>query len=219
MTNFSSTAPLPRALGGTAPSAIASGAYPEGGQDIVSFVLQPNPKFLRCLAQYPDDPKRPPSVRVAVVRGSLDDELFLVGKYIKPNLRFELFSVEHSPLRADASVDAAFSHFGLAWYQSDLEANENGIIGAHIRAVLLDQFFGFDAAVSLALTGTFHVGLWFGDRSDVAGCSFDVEKSTAFGTQNRGGPLAMISVPVAATGTGPLCTHPSLWVGLANRHS
>lgn len=218
MTNSSSTAPLPRALGASPPSPLASGAHPAHGLDIVSFVLEPNPKLLKCLAQYPDDPKRRPSVRVTVVRGSLDDELFLVGKYIKPNLRFELFTVEHSPLCADASFDAAFRHFGLAWYQSDLEADENGIVGAHIRAVLLDQFFGFDAAISLAPTGTFHVGLWFGDPTDVAG-SFNVEKSTAFGAEHRGGPLAMISVPVAATGTGPLCTHPSIWVGLANRHS
>jgi len=219
MANFSTTAPVRRALGATSPGALAPGANPAHGQDLVRFALEPNPKFVKCLAQYPNDPTRQPSVRVAVVRGSLDDELFLVGKYIKPNLRFELFSVEHSQLRADGSLDPSFSHFGLAWYQSDLETNENGMIGAHIRAVLLDQFFGFDAAVSLAPTGTFHVGLWFSDPADVTTCGFDADKPTAFGKKHRGGPLAMISVPVAATGLGPLCTHPSVWVSLVNCHS
>ena len=219
MANFSITGPVRRALGATSPRAPAAGAISARGQDIVSFALEPNPKFLKCLAQFPDDPTRRPLVRVAVVRGSLDDELFLVGKHIKPNLKFELFSVEHSQLRSDGSLDPSFSHFGLAWYQSDLEANENGILGAHIRSVLLDQFFGFDAAVSLAPTGTFHVGLWFSDPDDVAACGFDADKPTAFGKNHRGGPLAMISVPVAATGLGPLCTHPSVWVSLVNCHS
>jgi hypothetical protein len=209
----SSTTALPRALGATQHGARAH------APDIVSFALQPNPKFLKCLARYPDDPARPPAVRVAIVRGSLDDELFLVGKHVKPNLKFELFTVEHTQLRADGSVDPSFSHFGLAWYQSDLQADEKGILGAHIRAVLLDQFFGFDAAVSLAPTGTFHVGLWFGDRADVAACGFDVENPTAFDKKHRGGPLAMISAPNAETGLGPLCTHPSIWVSLVNRHS
>src|SRR5688500_20341023 len=53
----------------------------------------------------------------------------LVGKHVKPNLKFELFTVEHTQLRADGSVDPSFSHFGLAWYQSDLEADEKGIVG------------------------------------------------------------------------------------------
>jgi hypothetical protein len=219
MANFSGTAPLPRALGATPSDALAKRANVAPGLDMVRFELQPNPQFLKCLARYPDDPTRRPSVRAAIVRGSLDDELFLVGKNIKPNLRLELLTVQHTQLRGDGTVDPGFVHFGLAWYQSDLEADDNGVLGLHIRAVLLDQFFGFDAAVSLAPTGTFHVGLWFSDPADVAAAGFDVAKPTPFGKKNRGGPLAMISVPVATTGLGPLCTHPSIWVSLANCHS
>src|SRR5687767_9545503 len=82
MANSSGTAPLygGRMLVGRAP---AAGVAPAMEQDIVRFALQPNPKFERCLAQYPNDLSRRPSVRVAIVRGSLDDELFLVGRYIK----------------------------------------------------------------------------------------------------------------------------------------
>jgi hypothetical protein len=219
MANFSGTPPLTRALGAPPSSARAGGAKLVLGQDVVSFELQPNPKFLSCLARFPDDPNRRPSVRAAIVRGSLDDELFLVGKNIKPNLPLELFTVEHTPLRTDGTVDPGFSRFGLAWYQSDVEADESGVLGLRIRAVLLDQFFGLDAAVSLAPTGTFHVGLWFGDSADVARSGLDAGKSLPFGKKNGGGPLAMVSVPVAATGLGPLCTHPSIWVSLAKRHS
>src|SRR5689334_8868686 len=139
--------------------------------DIIRFGLRPNPRFLKCLAQYPDDPTRRPSVRGAILRGSLDDELFLVGKNIKPNLRLELFTVEHTQLLPDGAVDPTFRHFGLAWYHSVIEASESGILSVNIRAVLLDQCLGFDAKIRPAPhapAGTFHIGLWFSDPADIA---------------------------------------------------
>jgi hypothetical protein len=183
--------------------------------DIVRFGLRPNPKFMQSLAQYPDDPMRRPSARALILRGSLDDELFIVGKYIKPNIRLEVFTVEHSQLLPDGAIDPSFSHFGLAWYQGHLEANENGVLSANIRAVLLDQFFALDARVRLAPAGTFHIGFWFSDPADVGESGPTVSPPIPMGSK-RGGPLAMISVPLAATGLGPLCTHPSTWVSLAN---
>jgi hypothetical protein len=192
------------------------GANPAYDDDIIRFELRPNPRYLTSLAQYPDDPTRMPSVRAVILRGALDDELFLVGKYIKPSLRFEVYTVEHSQLLAGGEVDPSFDHFGLAWYLGHLEASENGVLSANIRAILLDQFFGFDAGVRLAPTGTFHIGLWFGDPADVAQGGFDVHRAPSMDREQRGGPLALISVPVDATGLGPLCTHPSTWVSLAN---
>jgi hypothetical protein len=201
---------------------LARGSIPQAAMylspecDLVRFALQPNPTLVKCLAQYPDDPTRRPSVRVAIVQGSLEDELFLVGRYIKPNLALDLFTVEHSPLLVDGSIDPSFDRFGLAWQHSRLEANESGVLSAAVRAVLLDQFFGFDASVRMAPTGTFHIGLWFRDPADVEDSRFDVNESLAVEGAQRGGPLAMISVPVAATGLGPLCTHPSIWMSLAS---
>jgi len=117
--------------------------------------------------------------------------------------------------RADGAVDPSFRNFGVAWYHTHLEVNENGVLSANIRAVLLDQFFGLDASRCLSPTGSFHIGLWFSDSADAAASGF-ATKPAPGGGKERGGPLAMISVPVGGTGLGPLCTHPSMWLTFAN---
>jgi hypothetical protein len=148
-------------------------------------------------------------VNVVVVRGSQNDGLFLRGKNIKPGLAFDMFSVQQSSLLADGTVDPNFKDFGLAWYQSDLEADDNGRAYVSIRTILLDQIFGFDPRVNLPPTNTFQVGFWFNDPNDAAACGFDVTKPTPFNGEHKAGPLAMISVPDATTGLGPLCTKPN----------
>ncbi len=198
-------------------AAVASAGFPAGALasensrapgDGVRFDLHPNPQFRRCLAQYPDDAQRAPSVEVTVVRGSQNDSLSLRGRNIKPGLKFDLFSVEHTNLAADATVDPAFRGFGLATYQSDLEASEEGRVRASIRTILLDESFSFDPVVVLAPTGTFNVGFWFDDPNAAADCGFNPLNPTPFNGDHKAGPLAMISTPDASTGLGPLCTHP-----------
>ena len=183
-----------------------AGVNPPTESEIVKFSLSPNPKFLNCLAAYPGDAKRAPSVQALVVRGDLNDALFLSGENIKPNLKFDMFTVENDSLLADGTADPNFKNFGLAWYQSDLEANDHGRMRANIRTILLDQIFGFDPNVSLAPTGTFQVGFWFNDPQDAVACGFDASKPTPFNGEHKAGPLAMISLPSAKTGLGPLCT-------------
>jgi len=186
----------------------AAGVNPPAPTDVVTFSFAPNPKFLGCLAQYPNDPARAPTVQATVVRGDLNDGLFLRGSYIKPGLAFDMFTVQNDSLLADGTPDPAFTNFGLAWYQSDLEANGGGKMRAEIRTILLDQIFGFDPAVTLPPTGTFEVGFWFNNPQDAAGCGFDVTKPTPFNGEHQAGPLAMITLPNASTGLGPLCTKP-----------
>jgi hypothetical protein len=96
----------------------------------------------------------------------------------------------------------------LAWYQSDLHADSNGNVDIAIKTILLDQIFGFDPAVGLAPTNTFHVGFWFNDPNAAAACGFNPAKPTPFNGQHRAGPNAMISLPDATTDLGPLCTAP-----------
>ena len=193
----------------------AAGVVPPKAEDVITFEFAPNPKFLPCLAQYPDDPSRAPSVRATVVRGALNDGLFLRGSYIKPKLAFDMFTVQQSSLRADGTPDPAFANFGLAWYQSDLEANDRGVMRAEIRTILLDQIFGFDPGVTLPPTGTFNVGFWFNDPQDAVACGFDATKPTPFNGEHQAGPLAMITLPDAATNLGPLCTKPDTSVSPA----
>jgi hypothetical protein len=164
-----------------------------------------NAKLLPCLAK---DADAAPTATVNVERGELNDTLHLRLHGIKPDLNFDLFTVQRSNKLADGTADPAFTNFGLAWYQTDVHADDNGNANVTIKTILLDQIFGFDPDVKLAPTNTFNVGFWFNDPKDAAGCGFDVTHPTPFNGEHQAGPLAMISVPDATTGLGPLCRNP-----------
>jgi hypothetical protein len=183
-------------------------AHASGKPDVAHFSLVANPKFASCLARYPGDPYRPPHADVTVQRGELNDTLTLRIRNIKPNLAFDLFTVQRSSLLANGKVNPAFTNFGMAWYQSDVQADKNGNGTVRVRTILLDQIFGFDPDVSLAPTNTFQLGFWFNNPADAKACGFDPTKPTPFNGEHRAGPLAMISLPNAKTGLGPLCIDP-----------
>ena len=177
-------------------------------KNVISFDLVPNPATLECLrANYDEEPR----ARATVVRGKLNDTLILDLDGIKPGLAFDLFTVQHSPFRADGTKDPAFTgSFGLAWYQSDIEISQHSDRG-HVRisTILLDQIFGFDADTGLPPTNTFHVGFWFNNPQDAAPCGFNPLKPTPFNGEHKAGPFAMISLPEAGSRLGPLCTDPN----------
>jgi hypothetical protein len=175
------------------------------------FILSPNPVVLPCLAA--DGQNVQASVHVK--RGELNDRLVLDVSGLKPNLAFALFTVQRTSLGADGKPDPAFQgSFGLAWYQSDLQADAFGNARAVVQTILLDQIFGFDAdknadgTTKIPPTNTFHLGFWFNNPQDAVDCKFDPTKPTPFNGEHQAGPLAMISLP-ADTGLGPLCTSPT----------
>ena len=168
------------------------------------FNLTPQEKFVSCFAE----PGYTPQAQVIVQRGTDNDVLILRARHLKPNLAFDLFTIQNSNLLADGQKNPAFTNFGLAWYQSDLQADSNGRVDIAIKTILLDQIFGFDPAANLPPTNTLHVGLWFDNPDDAAACGFDPAKPTPFNGQHQAGPNAMISLPNAATNLGPLCTAP-----------
>ncbi len=141
-------------------------------------------------------------------QGKLNDQLTIKLKNIKEGLGFDLFTVERSPLESDGSSVHSFANFGLAWYQSDLEVGKNHKDNTTIKTILLNQIFGFDAAVGLTPTNTFHVGFWFDSPDAATDCGFT--RFTPFNGEHHAGPVAMISVPDATTQLGPLCLHPDL---------
>ncbi len=178
--------------------------------ETIEFDLKPNPDVINCLAQ---DPSDPPTAHVKVTRGKANDTLTLNVKGVKPGLAFDMFTVERSRLNSEGAKDPAFTNFGLAWYQSDIEANKKGKAHVQIKTILLDQIFGLDQDVlSLNATSpatthhTFHVGFWFNDPADASGCNFTGH--TPFNGEQQAGPLAMISVPDQDTNLGPLCANP-----------
>ncbi|MBV8553485.1 MAG: hypothetical protein JOY54_19480 [Acidobacteriaceae bacterium] len=169
----------------------------------IHFKLVPQPKFVNCTG-VPGEPE--PTAEVTVLRGELNDTLQLNVHHLRPNLAFDLFTIQNSNLNAYGEVDPAFKNFGLAWYQTDVQADKNGDAEVQIHTILLDQIFGFDPASNLQPTHTFHVGFWFNNPEDAAACGFDPSKPTPFNGEQHAGPNAMISLPNPQTGLGPLCS-------------
>jgi hypothetical protein len=169
-----------------------------------SFSLFPQTSLLNCLKPSPDAPN--PRVTVTADRGDLNDRATIHLSGFRPNLGFDLFTIQHSPQTATGAADPNPS-VGLAWYQTDLQVGANGTGDAHIRTVLLDQIFGVDKDVSLAPTNTFHLGFWFNNPTDAGNCGFT--GSTPFNGEHHAGPLAFVTRPDATTNLGPLCTDPT----------
>jgi hypothetical protein len=178
----------------------ASAQVPE-----ITFQLVPQPKFVNCLGV---EGHPAPTAEVIVQRGELSDILILQAHHLKPNLGFDLFTIQNTNLLAAGEVDPHFKNFGLAWYQTDVQADSNGEAEVAIKTILLDQIFGFDPAAGLAPTHTFHVGFWFNKPQDAEACGFDPTKPTPFNGEQKAGPNAMISLPNEVTKLGPLCTQP-----------
>jgi hypothetical protein len=192
---------------------IAAGVNPPEETEKVRFSLRPNPKFVKCLAR---NDREQPEVDVTVVKGEQNDGLFLRGRNIRPGVEFDLFTVERSALLADGTADPTFdSNFGLAFYQSDVLSSDRGRVRVNLRSIFLNVLFGFDGTSTLAPRGIHQVGFWFDEPEEAAACGFDVTKPTPFNPKHQAGPLAMISVPDAQTGLGPLCIDPDTSVNPA----
>jgi hypothetical protein len=192
--------------------ALAQQTAPNATSLRAKFNLIVNTPFLACLQ---GSGKTPPSASVTVVQGKLNDTLTIKVQHVKPKLAFDLFTVQNSPFFADGSADGSFpGNFGLAWYQSDIQTNSSGSGSATIHTILVNQIFGFDAGTALAPTNTFHVGFWFNDPADAAGCGFT--GTTPFNGEHTAGPLAMISGTDPTSLLGPLCLSPSGTPGTCN---
>jgi hypothetical protein len=177
--------------------------------NLIQFDLHVNPKFAACQG-VPGGPA--PTVHVSVKREKFNDFLTIEGNNFLPHLAFDLFTVQRSNLLPNGSADPNFGgSFGMAWYQSDLQASALGHFKTTVKTILLDQIFGFDPDAALPPTNTFHVGFWFNNPNDANknGCTFDVTKFTPFNGEHHAGPVAMITVPDAQTNLGPLCTNPN----------
>ncbi len=172
----------------------------------IEFDLHPNPGVVACLGTT-NGPT--PTAHVTVTRGPLNDTLVIRARNIKPHLAFDMFTIQRSSLLPDGTVDPNFTNFGLAWYQSDLHADEDGTFTTTIKTILLDQIFGFDPDVALTPLNTFHVGFWFNNPKSAKNCGFDPTHPTPFNGEHKAGPVAMISVPDEDTNLGPLCTNPN----------
>ena len=182
----------------------ASGSAHGSAVKTKSFSLFPNKAFVACVRGTGGHP----TAKATVTRGALNDTLTLQLKGFKPNLGFDLFTVERSNQTATGGPVSGFTNFGLAWYQSDIETNADGEANVTIETILLDQIFGFDPDVALTPHNTFNVGFWFDSVAEAQPCSMTTLTATPFNGEHNAGPVAFITRPDATTGLGPLCTQP-----------
>jgi len=162
-----------------------------------TFQLFPNKAFLACMAK----PGFTPTVTAALTPFGQVDQIVLKLKNFKPGIAFDLFSIEKSPQQFNGQPVPSFTDFGLVWYQSDIAIKADGTGQVTLHTILADQIFGFDSAVSLAPTNTFHLGFWFNDPADAADCGFT--GTTPFNGDHKAGPLAFVTRDWK--GLGPLC--------------
>ena len=178
----------------------AAGSKPSS----TSFDLFPNTPFLNCLAA----PGKTPVAKVQVTRGKLNDQLELNVRNLKPDLDFDLFTVEKTPQLADGSAEPELRRElrlrlvpvrpahqprrqGPGHDQDDPARPDLRLrrqpwcpTGEHLQRRLLVQQPGRR-------------------RAAAASPAF-----TPFNGEHQAGPLAMISRLNATTNLGPLCTDP-----------
>jgi len=154
---------------------------------VKNITLHPNPKFLSCLSVA--------GARGADRYGSRDSrrsERYLGRRRQEFQTRFGVRHVHGAAeqSKAERNGGSGFTNFGMAWYQSDIETDDEGSFTTTIKTILLDQIFGFDPDQSNpAPINTFHLGFWFTiQRCERDGCTFDVTHPTPFNGEHNAGP-------------------------------
>jgi hypothetical protein len=93
---------------------------------------------------------------VTITPGALNDTMTVSLHGMPANAGFDLFVIQQPT-----------APFGIAWYQSDIQANSNGAGSATVKGIFDAETF----SVSLGGTTTFspthqyHLGVWFNDPS------------------------------------------------------
>jgi hypothetical protein len=123
--------------------ATASGATTRPA-DSFSFSLVPSPGITACL------PKA--SGKVTITPGSLNDTMTVSVSGMPDNTGFDLFVIQQPN-----------KPFGVAWYQTDVNAGSSGSGSATVKGVFDKETFSVSAGGTVTFTPThqYHLGLWF----------------------------------------------------------
>ncbi len=111
-----------------------------------SFALVPSPGIHACLPHA--------GGRVTITPGS-ENDLMVVSIFGMPrNAEFDLFVIQQ-PLKP----------FGVSWYQTDVNANSNGVGSASVRGIFDSETFSVSpgGTTTFPPTHQYHLGLWFND--------------------------------------------------------
>ena len=91
---------------------------------------------------------------VTITRGSLNDTMTITVHGMPKNAGFDFFVIQQ-PTKP----------FGVAWYQTDLNADAHGNGSATVRGIFNRETFSVSlgGTAKFAPTHQFHLGLWFSD--------------------------------------------------------
>jgi len=119
-------------------SASAHGAF--------TFALVPSPGIHSCLPHA--------GGRVTIIPGSQNDTMDVSVWGMPRNAEFDLFVIQQ-PLKP----------FGVSWYQTDVNADRNGLGHATVRGIFDAETFSVSpgGTTTFAPTHQYHLGLWFND--------------------------------------------------------
>lgn len=112
------------------------------------FSMVPSPNISGCLPHA--------SATVTIKKNSLNDKMTINATGLAPNTGYDLFVIElpNKP-------------FGVAWYQSDLQADQYGSGSVTVQGIFNVETFsvslGDNGGITFPPTHQYHLGLWFND--------------------------------------------------------
>jgi hypothetical protein len=133
------------AAGLTAAAGATGGAGGQGrAAQTFSFKLVPSPGITACLPHA--------SGRATITTGRLNDTMKVTVSGMPSHAGFDLFVIQ-TPNKP----------FGVSWYQSDVNAGEDGRGSATVKGIFDAETFSVSlgGTVTFAPTHQFHLGLWF----------------------------------------------------------
>jgi len=91
---------------------------------------------------------------VTITPGKLNDTMTVNLHGMPPNTGFDLFVIQQPT-----------APFGVSWYQSDIQANDNGFGSATVRGIFDNETFSVSpgGTTTFAPTHQYHLGVWFND--------------------------------------------------------
>lgn len=109
-----------------------------------SFTLVPSPGITSCLPHA--------SGKATITPGSLNDTMTVSVSGMPANTGFDLFVIQEPN-----------KPFGVAWYQTDIQAGSSGSGSASVRGVFDKETFSVSTGgtVTFSPTHQYHLGLWF----------------------------------------------------------
>ena len=112
----------------------------------VTFALVPSPGIASCLPHAHGV--------VTIIPGSQNDLMDVTISGMPSHAEFDLFVIQQPN-----------KPFGVSWYQTDVDANGNGVGHASVRGIFDRETFSVSpgGTTTFGPTHQFHLGLWFND--------------------------------------------------------